>query len=176
MEGVTVGEHAPIVSSQFHRAFSSARRQRTWLRREAAETPVAARHDALHRNPESVMNRIAFLAAALLAAPAFAQGPARYDILAACPQLAEQLPEQLASAKTEYGREGTVRVQLVLDERGLQRIEQIDGPRRYQSRVRSALQGIECKPAVPQRYVLNIRFDDGFVPSTTTQLASAPAR
>ena len=125
------------------------------------------------------MNRLAWIAAASLAAvaaaPAFAQGPARYDILAQCPALAEQLPEHLASIKNEVGREGTVRVQLVADEKGLQRIESISGPRSYQSRVRVALQGLDCKLAVAQRYVLNIRFEDGFVP-TTTQLASAPVR
>ena len=77
--------------------------------------------------------------------------------------------------KNQVGRQGTVRVQLVVDEKGLQRIESIDGPRSYQSRVRVALQGLDCKPAEAQRYVLNIRFEDGFVPMTT-QLASAPSR
>lgn len=122
------------------------------------------------------MNRIIWIVAALAAsAPSFAQGPARYDILAQCPRLAEQLPEQLAGAKNEIGRQGTVRVQLVVDEGGLQRIESIDGPRAYRSRVRLALQGLDCKPAAPQRYVLNIRFEDGFVPMTT-QIAAAPKR
>jgi hypothetical protein len=122
---------------------------------------------------ESTMNRIALFAAALIAtAPVFAQGPARYDILAQCPALAEQLPEQLASAKQEVGRAGSVRVQLVVDAEGLRRIESIDGPRAYQSRVRVALQGLDCRPAVPQRYVLNIRFDDDLTPSSP-QLAAA---
>ena len=48
-------------------------------------------------------------------------------------------------------------------------------PRAYQTRVRTALQGLDCKPASAQRYVLNIRFEDGFAPMTT-QLATAPAR
>lgn len=123
------------------------------------------------------MKRFLFLASlSLLAAgPVLAQGPARYDILANCPALAEQLPERLASAKNELGREGTVQVQLVVDAQGLQRIESIAGPRAYQTRVRTALQGLDCKPASAQRYVLNIRFEDGFAPMTT-QLATAPAR
>lgn len=122
------------------------------------------------------MTRIALLiAASLVTAPVFAQGPARYDILAQCPALAEQLPDLLAAAKNEFGRDGTVRVQLVVDDKGLQRIESISGPRSYQSRVRVALQGLDCKPATAQRYVLNIRFEDSFVPSAT-QLASAPTR
>lgn len=99
---------------------------------------------------------------ALLAAlgSAQAQGPARYDILSQCPALAEQLPERLASAKTEIDREGVVRVQLVVDAKGLQRIESIDGPRRYQSRVRTALQGLDCRTAEPQRHVLNLDFNE----------------
>lgn len=105
---------------------------------------------------------------------ALAQAPARHDILAACPQLAEQLPEQLASVKNELGREGTVRVQLILDARGLQRIESISGPRSYLPRVRSALQGLDCKPAEAQRFVLNIRFGEEGLPSAR-QFAAATA-
>lgn len=106
------------------------------------------------------------------ASAALAQGPARHDIVAQCPALAEQLPEQLASAKREIDLEGTVRVQLVVDAQGLQRIESIEGQRRYQARVRSSLQGLPCRSAEPQRYVLNIRFGDAPVAS---QLAAASA-
>lgn len=116
------------------------------------------------------MNRLLIAALALLAGNAFAQGPARHDIVAQCPGLAEQLPEQLASAKNEIDIEGTVRVQLVVDAKGLQRIEAIEGPRRYQARVRSSLQGLDCRSSTPQRYVLNIRFGDE---PAASQLAAA---
>jgi hypothetical protein len=116
------------------------------------------------------MKRFLIAASLLTAASAFAQGPARHDIVAQCPAVAEQLPEQLASAKNELGIEGTVRVQLVVDADGLRRIESIEGPRRYQARVRSALQGLDCRATTAQRYVLNIRFGDEAV---ATQLAAA---
>ena len=56
------------------------------------------------------MTRFLTLAALSFSAfTAMAQGPARDDILAQCPQLAEQLPEQLASIKQQVGTAGTVR-------------------------------------------------------------------
>jgi|GEM_PF-2684054 len=108
------------------------------------------------------MNRylIAATLSLLAAGHALAQGPARYDIVAQCPGVAQQLPEQLASLKNEVGTEGTVRVLLVVGADGVQRIESIEGPRRYQSRVRSSLQGLDCRSDEPRRYVLNIRFGD----------------
>jgi hypothetical protein len=121
-----------------------------------------------------------FLLATLLGASslvASAQGPARHDIVAQCPAIAEQLSEQLASLKNEVGAEGTVRVQLLVDSQGLQRIESLEGPRRYQGRVRSTLQSLDCRSntAAPQRYVLNIRFgDETVVPATQLAAASKP--
>lgn len=108
---------------------------------------------------------------------ASAQGPARHDIVAQCPGVAGQLSEQLASLKTEVDIEGTVRVQLVVGADGLQRIESLEGPRRYQSRVRNTLQSLDCRSstAAPQRYVLNIRFGDETVaPATQFAAASKP--
>jgi hypothetical protein len=107
------------------------------------------------------MTRFLTLAALSFSAfTAMAQGPARDDILAQCPQLAEQLPEQLASIKQQVGTAGTVRVQLVLGADGVQRIESIEGPRAYRSRVKSALLGADCRSSTLQRQVLNIRFED----------------
>ena len=92
------------------------------------------------------MTRFLTLAALSFSAlPAMAQGPARADILAQCPQLAEQLPEQLASIKQQVGTAGTMRVQLVQGADGVQRIESIEGPRAYRSRVKSALLGADCR-------------------------------
>ncbi len=97
---------------------------------------------------------------ALLPLAATAQGPARHDILRQCPQLTEQLPERLAAAKNEIEVDALVRVQLVVGRDGLQRIESIEGPPRYRSRVRIALQGLDCRPAEAQRHVLNLQFGD----------------
>jgi hypothetical protein len=119
-----------------------------------------------------------FMTTLLIAAAAggaIAQGPARHDIVAQCPGVAAQLSEQLASLKNEVGTEGTVRVQLVVGADGLQRIESLEGPRRYQSRVRSTLQSLDCRSsAAPQRYVLNIRFGDEIAPATQLAAASKP--
>lgn len=120
------------------------------------------------------MKRFLIAATLLAASSAFAQGPARHDIVAQCPAIAEQLAEQLASAKNELGIEGLVRVQLVVDADGLRRIESIEGPRRYQARVRSALLGLDCRTAGAQRHVLNIRFGDE--PVATRLAATSDSR
>jgi hypothetical protein len=77
-----------------------------------------------------------------------------------CPQLDEQLPELLASAKQRVGRDGGVRVEFEVDAQGRARPIQIDGDRPYRSAVRLAMDAVECRPGRPQRYVLNIRFED----------------
>lgn len=112
-----------------------------------------------------------------LAGSAQAQGPARHDLLAQCPQLAEQLQESLASARQLVDRDGAVQVQMVINERGLLHIESIEGTNRYLGPVRRALRGLECRSALPQRQMLTIRFEDPSVhrPSWSTRaLASAP--
>lgn len=107
------------------------------------------------------MNRYLFAATFAAAFAAQAQ-PLRHDIVQECPQLAAALPELLASAKQRDGRDGLVRAQLRIDERGRVQVESLEGSRAYVSAVRRALSGIECgsSKAVAQRQVLNIRFED----------------
>lgn len=106
-----------------------------------------------------------------------AQSPARHDIVAQCPQLAELLPERLASTRQLVDRDGVVQVQLLLDPHGMARIESMDGPTRYLGPVRRALNGMDCRPSAPQRQVLTIRFEDpsfGATPWPAQAVASAP--
>lgn len=89
-----------------------------------------------------------------------AQAQTRHDILAQCPALADQLPELLATAQRDNRLDADVRVELLLQAAEAPRIESIDGPRRYRSPVRIALQGLDCRSAAPQRQLLTIRFRD----------------
>ncbi|HEY4079760.1 MAG TPA: hypothetical protein VGM81_03620 [Burkholderiaceae bacterium] len=91
------------------------------------------------------------LALALCATPTFADA-------AVCPQLAQDLPELLASAMPGVGPDGEVRASFDVDARGVVRSISLEGTRRYQSRVRTALESLECTGGTPQRYVLKIRF------------------
>lgn len=115
------------------------------------------------------------LIAALLSLGARAEPAPRQDLLAQCPALAEQLPELLASAKQAVGPDAEVKVLLHLGADGVQRVEAVSGPRQYQARVRSALQGLDCRSATPQRQLLTIRFQDPRTEATSTRLAAASA-
>ena len=101
----------------------------------------------------------------LAAAPAFAAP-------AACPQVAEQLSETLASAKQRIGHDGEVRVEFEVDAQGRAQLVALDGSRSYRTPVRLAMDTLECQRGTPQRYVLNIRFAD---PMTVLAAAPAPA-
>lgn len=90
-----------------------------------------------------------------LSTPALAQRPP-----ATCPEIADQLSELLASAKQRVGRDGEVRLELQVDDRGRARPLAIEGDRPYRTPVRLAVDSLECQPGEPQRYVLNIRFQD----------------
>jgi hypothetical protein len=79
---------------------------------------------------------------------------------AACPALAEQLSELLASAKQRIGRDGQVRVEYAVDAQGRAQLLTLDGERIYRTPVRIAMQDLQCSAGTPQRYVLNIRFAD----------------
>jgi len=116
------------------------------------------------------------LIATLLSLGTQAEPALRQDLLAQCPALAEQIPELLASAKQELGTEAEVQVLLHLDGQGVQQVESVAGPRRYLSRVRTALQGQDCRSATPQRQLLTIRFQDprAAAPSSRFAAASAP--
>ncbi|MFO1250161.1 MAG: hypothetical protein U1E77_03215 [Inhella sp.] len=115
----------------------------------------------------------ALLIASLLSLAAHAEPAPRQDLLAQCPALAEQIPELLATAKQELGTEAEVRVLLHLDGRGVQQVEAVSGPRRYLSRVRTALQGQDCRSATPQRQLLTIRFQEPRAEAPHTRLAAA---
>jgi hypothetical protein len=86
---------------------------------------------------------------------------------AACPGLAEQLPELLASAKQRIGRDGHVRVEYAVDAQGRAQLLTLDGERAYRTPVRIAMQGMQCQVGAPQRYVLNIHFADPGPAATT---------
>jgi hypothetical protein len=114
---------------------------------------------------EPAMNRFLLfpaLAVTFAASLAAQAQPLRHDIVRECPQLAQALPDLLASAKQQDGRDGLVRAELRIDERGRVQVERLEGSRAYVSSVRRALSGIECgsPKAVAQRQVLNIRFED----------------
>ncbi|CAM3715344.1 hypothetical protein [Roseateles saccharophilus] len=102
------------------------------------------------------------------ARPAFAAdaGPA------ICPQIGEQLTEDLASARQRIGRDGHVRVEFEVDARGRARLVDMDGTRSYRTPVRIALDTLDCRAGTPQRYVLDIRFADP-VPLAVAAAASA---
>jgi hypothetical protein len=111
--------------------------------------------------------RTPLLMAALLsslAAQAQSNEEPRRDILAQGPALAEDLPEALASLQQALGDDAEVQVLLQLDAGGLRQIESVQGSRRYLSRVRSALNGLDCRTATPQRQLLTIRFQDPQTP------------
>jgi hypothetical protein len=111
------------------------------------------------------------LLAAFTASPAFA-APANPANAAICPEASEQLSEYLASAKQRVGFEGEVRVEFEVDADGHTRVLALDGSRMYRSPVRIAMQTLECQGGTPQRYVLNIRFDDP-APRAVAAAASA---
>lgn len=112
------------------------------------------------------------IATLLCSLNAQAQTAPRQDLRAQCPALAEQIPELLASAKQTIGREAEVQVLLHLDGQGVQRVEAVAGPRPYLSRVRSALQGQDCRSGTPQRQLLTIRFLDQGALSAPTRVAA----
>ena len=94
---------------------------------------------------------------ATLAALALSTTPTFADA-AVCPQLAQELPELLASAMPGVGPDAEVQASFDVDEQGVVRSISLEGTRRYQSRVRTALESLECTGGTPQRYVLKIRF------------------
>lgn len=101
-----------------------------------------------------------------------AQPPAAAPAQAVCPQLADQLSELLASAKQRVDREAQLRVEFEVDAQGHARLRALDGYRNYRSAVRTAVNSLDCQAGQPQRYVLNIRFED---PSTALARSAAPA-
>ena len=107
----------------------------------------------------------------LAAAPAFA-APAAPATPASCPDVTAQLTDYLASAKQRIGAEGEVRVEFDVDAQGRPRLVALQGQRRYQAPVRTALDSLDCQAGTPQRYVLNIRFADP-VPAMAASAASA---
>ena len=108
----------------------------------------------------------------LAAAPAFAAP----DTPAACPQVAEQLSETLASAKQRIGHDGEVRVEFEVDAAGRAQLVALDGTRSYRSPVRIAMETLDCRAGTPQRYVLNIRFTDPLPPSVAAAASATVAQ
>jgi len=101
----------------------------------------------------------------LAAAPAFAAP-------ATCPEVGEQLSENLASAKQRIAADGEVRVEFEVDADGRAQLLTVDGTRAYRTPVRLALSSLDCTRGTPQRYVLNIRFAD---PAPRAMAAAASA-
>jgi len=119
----------------------------------------------------------------LLAATSAFAGPAATAAPAACPEVAEQLSEYLASAKQRVGRDGEMRVEFDVDGEGRAQLVSMEGTRQYRAPVRIALETLDCRAGAPQRYVLNIRFVDPMplavaaaAPATVAQAASREAR
>lgn len=105
----------------------------------------------------------------LAAAPALADpapAPAR------CPLAAEQLSDDLASARQRIGLAGEVQAEFEVDADGRTRVVALQGTRRYRTPVRTALHTLDCRPGTPQRYALHIRFVDP-QPRTVAVAASA---
>ena len=86
--------------------------------------------------------------------------------LAACPEAAQELPELLASAMQREGLEGEVDAAFDVDGAGVVRSIVLRGPRQYLGRVRSALESMDCRAGVPQRYLLKIRFSAPALPTS----------
>lgn len=101
----------------------------------------------------------------LTAVPAFAD-----PVPAACPAVADQLGESLASAMQRIGTDGAVRVEFEVGADGRARPVDLAGTRRYRTPVRIAVDSLDCRAGAPQRYVLDIRFAH---PETRTVAAAA---
>jgi hypothetical protein len=86
----------------------------------------------------------------------------RVDVTSVCPQIADQLPEDLASAWQQVGRVGTVQVRFTLRGDEVLGVETTNGPRRYHHFVRSAMHDLSCRSdrGAEQSFVFYIRFDD----------------
>ncbi len=98
--------------------------------------------------------------------------PAALAKPAACPQVAEQLSESLASARQRIRADGDVRVEFDVSAAGRAQLVTVQGTRLYRTPVRTAVDTLECRAGVPQRYVLNIRFADP-APQVMASAASA---
>ena len=86
----------------------------------------------------------------------------RRDVATVCPNIADELPEILASAWQQVGQPGTVRVQFTLDGDKVVAVTPTSGPRRYHRWVRSAMNDVTCRSdrAQVQAFQLDIRFVD----------------
>ena len=115
-----------------------------------------------------ILSAVAIATLALIASPAFAD-PAG---LAACPKVAEELPELLASAMHGLPRDGEVNATFEVDAQGAVQSITLQGSRQYQSRVRTALESLECHGGTPHRYILKIRFAVPAPPATITAASS----
>lgn len=105
-----------------------------------------------------------FAALLALAALALAGPPARaaaQDPLAACPQLAEHLQDQLAPVVAQYRSDGHAQVRFRWQDRRATQIEVVGVPWYYHRFVRRALHIAPC-PRLPEQgtYTLNIEFRD----------------
>lgn len=90
------------------------------------------------------------------------EAPARKDVTRVCPDLHAELPEALASARTQVGSTGTVRLRFTLDGDRVVEARASDGPRAYHRFVRTAIRGATCASdrTGPQVFELTVRFAD----------------
>jgi hypothetical protein len=117
-------------------------------------------------------------AAALSSAPAFAD-PASASTQP-CPQIAAQLGDLLALPYKRIGVDGAVRLEFEVDASGRAQAAVIQGQREYRSAVRSALRRVSCNAGSPDRYVIDIHFNEQptrtFASAARVVLAQATSR
>jgi hypothetical protein len=104
------------------------------------------------------------------------EAPARYDVLAACPDIAARLPGALDRAWHVHGRYGEVQVQFVMDQ-GVPEAVQAKGISNLVAReVRNAVSRLDCGPqtvAGPQVYRFVVDFIDPYQPRSTQTAAAS---
>lgn len=86
----------------------------------------------------------------------------RHDVQTVCPTVHADLPEALASAFAQHGREARMQVRFTVDRDGVSQVQASNGPQVYRRRVASALREIECRTdrSVPQQFEMNVQFID----------------
>jgi hypothetical protein len=103
-----------------------------------------------------------------------ANAPARTDVSVLCPGIHAELPELLARAAQESGREGTVQVSFQIEGSRITALQAQGGPRSLHRHVRTAVGGLACDNGAAGRQAvrLSVQFVD---PSESTARRSASA-
>jgi hypothetical protein len=87
---------------------------------------------------------------------------ARLPVRLACPDVDQELPDELVQAWNEVGLPGVVRVEFKLQGRRIVEVNPLTGPQRYFRHVRKAVRSLDCRApdGAPHVVQMNIRFVD----------------